>query len=30
MKLRSTYTVTRRAYDKLKEQYRMSFETCLD
>lgn len=27
---RSTYTVTRRAYDKLKEQYRMSFETCLD
>ena len=27
---RNTYTVTRRAYDKLKEQYRMSFETCLD
>lgn len=27
---RKTYTVTLRAYDKLKEQYRMSFETCLD
>ena len=27
---RNTYTVTLRAYDKLKEQYRISFETCLD
>ena len=27
---RNTYMVTCRAYDKLKEQYRMSFETCLD
>ena len=27
---RSTYTVTRRAYDKLKEQYRIRYETCLD
>lgn len=27
---RNTYTVTLRAYDKLKQQYRMSFETCLD
>ena len=27
---RGTYTVTRLAYDKLKQQYRMSFETCLD
>lgn len=27
---RNTYTVTLRAYDKLKEQYRMKRETCLD
>lgn len=27
---RNTYTVTCRAYDKLKQQYRMSLETCLD
>ena len=27
---RNTYTVTRRAYDKLKEQYRIMHETCLD
>lgn len=27
---RNTYTVTLRAYDKLKEQYRISLETCLD
>lgn len=27
---RNTYTVTLRAYDKLKQQYRMSRETCLD
>ena len=27
---RNTYTVTRRAYDKLKDQYRISYETCLD
>ena len=26
----NTYTVTLRAYDKLKQQYRMSRETCLD
>lgn len=25
-----TYTVTTRAYDKLKEQYRIRYETCLD
>ena len=27
---RNTYTVTTRAYDKLKEQYRIRYETCLD
>lgn len=27
---RNTYMVTIRAYDKLKEQYRISYETCLD
>lgn len=27
---RNTYTVTLRAYDKIKEQYRISLETCLD
>ena len=27
---RNTYTVTCRAYDKLKEQYRIRYETCLD
>lgn len=27
---RNTYTVTARAYDKLKEQYRIRYETCLD
>lgn len=27
---RNTYTVTLRAYDKLKKQYRLSRETCLD
>ena len=27
---RNTYTVTLRAYDKLKQQYRISYETCLD
>ena len=27
---RNTYTVTLRAYDKLKQQYRISLETCLD
>lgn len=26
----NTYTVTTRAYDKLKEQYRIRYETCLD
>lgn len=29
-KERNTYTVTCRAYDKLKEQYRIRYETCLD
>lgn len=27
---RNTYTVTRRAYEQLKTQYRISFEACLD
>ena len=27
---RNTYTVTLRAYEKLKEQYRIRYETCLD
>lgn len=27
---RNTYTVTTRAYDKLKEQYCIRYETCLD
>ena len=27
---RNTYMVTLRAYDKLKQQYRISLETCLD
>jgi len=26
----NTYTVTRRAYDKLKEQYKIKLEMCLD
>ena len=30
MEIIKTYTVTTRAYDKLKEQYRIRYETCLD